>query len=173
MPARHVVVLVEGRSDAAVVGLLAEGLGPGLEVVAMGGVTNVRHHLRRLSGRSPSPVVLGLCDVGERRFLERADPPLDAVLVCDRDLEEELIRAVGPARVLDVLAELGELDRFRTFRAQPEWRDQPLADQLRRFAGTRSGRKTTLATALASRLGAAEVPGPLAELVATARRHLG
>ena len=172
MPARHVVVLVEGASDAAVVELLADGIGPGLEVVAMGGVTNVTHHVRRLAGRPPAPVVLGLCDAGERRFLERADPPLAAVLVCDRDLEEELIRAVGPEQVLDVLAELSELDRFRTFQGQPEWRDRPLADQLRRFAGTRSGRKAVLARALAERLAPDQVPAPLAALVSTAGRLL-
>ena len=173
MPARHVVVLVEGASDAAVVELLAEGIGPGLEVVAMGGVTNAARHVRRLAGRIPAPVVLGLCDVGERRFLERVDPPLDAVLVCERDLEEELIRAVGTGRALEVVGQLADLDRFRTFQGQPEWRDRPLADQLRRFAGTRSGRKAVLARGLAARLAPAEVPAPLADLLAIARRHLG
>jgi len=173
VPDRHVVVLVEGASDAVVVELLVDGAGAGPEVVAMGGVTNVTHHVRRLAARTPTPVVLGLCDAGERRFLERADPPLDAILVCDRDLEEELIRAVGPEQVLDVLAELSELDRFRTFQGQPEWRDRPLADQLHRFAGTRSGRKEVLARALAARLGPNDVPAPLAELVATAHRFLG
>ena len=175
MSARHVVVLVEGASDAGVVELLATagGLGPGLEVVAMGGVTNITRHVRRLADGTPAPVVVGLCDAGERRFLERADPRLDAVLVCDRDLEEELIRAVGPEQVLDVLAELAELDRFRTFQGQPEWRDRGLAEQLHRFAGTRSGRKAVLARALAARLAPDDVPRPLAELVATVRHHLG
>lgn len=173
MPDRPVVVLVEGASDAAVVEVLADGVGPGLEVVAMGGVTNVSRHVRRLADRTPAPSVLGLCDRGERRFLERAEPPLAGVFVCDRDLEEELIRAVGPTQVLAVLGVLGELDRFRTFQGQPEWRDRPLGDQLRRFAGTRSGRKTVLARALAARLGPEQVPGPLAALLDTARRLLG
>ena len=168
----HVVVLVEGESDAAVVELLADGVGPGLEVVAMGGVTNVAHHLRRLADRSPAPVVLGLCDARERRFLERADPPLDAILVCDRDLEEELIRAVGPEQVARRAGRAVRPRPVPYLPGQPEWRDRPLADQLRRFAGTRSGRKAVLARALAARLGADEVPAPLAELVATARHHL-
>lgn len=166
--ARSVVVLVEGASDAAVVELLAARPAPDLEVVAMGGVTNVARHVRRLVGRSPAPVVLGLCDLPERRFLERVDPPLDGIFVCDRDLEEELIRAVGVDPVLEVLADLGDLDRFRTFQGQPEWRGRPLADQLRRFAGTRSGRKAVLATALAGRLGPDDVPPPLARLLARA-----
>ena len=172
MPDRDVVVLVEGTSDAAVIEVLADGVGPGLEIVAMGGVTNAAAHVRRLATRQPTPTVLGLCDLGERRFLERADPRPDAIFVCDRDLEEELIRAVGPERVLAVLGELGDLERFRTFQGQPEWRGRPLADQLRRFAGTRSGRKTALARALAARLGPHEVPTPLAGLLSAARQRL-
>ena len=169
MPARAVVVLVEGASDAAVVELLADGIGPGLEVVAMGGVTNTAHHVRRLADRRPTPSVLGLCDHGERRFLERVRPPLDGIFVCDRDLETELIRAVGADEVLEVLAGLGELDRFRTFQGQPEWRGREVDDQLHRFAGTRSGRKATLARALAARLGPGDVPAPLADLLGAAR----
>jgi hypothetical protein len=170
VPARDVVVLVEGASDAAVVELLADGVGPSLEVVAMGGVTNAAHHVRRLASRRPTPAVLGLCDLRERRFLDRLEPALDGVFACDTDLESELIRAVGPAGVLDVLAALGELARFRTFQGQPEWRGRPVDDQLHRFAGTRSGRKATLARALAARLGPDDVPAPLADLLATARR---
>lgn len=172
MSDRLVVVLVEGTSDAVVVEVLADGLGPALEVVAMGGVTNAAGHVRRLAARTPPPAVLGLCDLGERRVLERLAPPLAGVFVCDRDLEEELIRAVGPAAVLDVIEGLGELARFRTFQGQPEWRDRRLEDQLRRFAGTRSGRKAVLARALAERLGPTQVPGPLDALLATARRLL-
>jgi hypothetical protein len=168
VPAR-VVVLVEGASDAAAVELLADGIGPGLEVVAMGGVTNTAHHVRRLADRRPPPALLGLCDRGERRFLERVRPPLDGIFVCDRDLETELIRAVGAAGVLEVLAELGELDRFRTFQGQPEWRGREVGDQLHRFAGTRSGRKATLARALAARLGPGDLPAPLADLLGVAR----
>ena len=172
MPARDVVVLVEGASDAVVVELLADGIASGLEVVAMGGVTNTAHHVRRIADRRPTPSVLGLCDSGERRFLERVRPALDGIFVCERDLEAELIRAVGVDGVLEVLAALGELDRFRTFQGQPEWRGREVGDQLHRFAGTRSGRKATLARALAARLGPDDVPAPLSDLLDTARRLL-
>ena len=49
--------------------------------------------------------------------------------VCDNDLEDELIRAVGTAAVEDALDEMGHLVRFRTFQYQPEWRDRSPADQ--------------------------------------------
>lgn len=165
-----VVVLVEGESDAVVVRAVAarQGLADALEVVAMGGVTNAAAHVRRLATRRPAPRVLGLCDGGERRFYERVEPSLDGIFVCDRDLEEELIRAVGVEGVLDVLAGLGDLERFRTFQGQPEWRGRPVTDQLHRFAGTRSGRKAALAAALAERLAPGLVPAPLAHLLARA-----
>lgn len=175
MPHRPVVVLVEGPSDARVVELLARDadLAGVVETVSMGGVTNVGRHVRRLAEGGGDPVVLGLCDAGERRFLERADPPLDGIFVCHRDLEEELIRAVGAVGVLDVLGDLGERGRFRTFQGQPEWRGRPLPDQLRRFAGTRSGRKEALAAELARRLTAGSVPAPLTDLLETVARSAG
>lgn len=163
-----VVVLVEGESDvAALTALMSayDGLRR-VEVRAMGGVTNAARHADRLRADRPGVALLGLCDAAERRFLDRLAPPLDAVFVCDRDLEDELIRALGAARVLEVLAGLGELGRFRTFRAQPEWRGRPVEEQLRRFAGSRSGRKAAFAAALAGRLTRDTVPPPLARLLA-------
>ena len=77
----------------------------------------------------------------------------------------ELIRALGPHRVEQVLAELGELERFRAFQRQPQWRGRDLAEQLHRFAGTASGRKLVLARRLAEELTAPTTPAPLAHLV--------
>jgi len=177
-----VVVLVEGASDAAVVRVLcaAAGLdeaGDGYEVRAMGGVTNIAHHLRRLQGCTGVRRVLGLCDAPEERFVMRAlaregHPVADrddldrlGFVVCERDLEDELIRALGTRRVETVLLELGELERFRALQQQPQWRGRPASDQLHRFAGTRSGRKLLLARRLAEELTALSTPPPLARLV--------
>jgi hypothetical protein len=172
-----VVVLVEGASDAAVVRVLCEARGIDLEAVdvhAMGGVTNVGHHLRRLTDGAQ---VLGLYDAPEERFVLRAlrhegydvgeGTELSGLgfVMCDRDLEDELIRALGPERVEDALAELGELDRFRAFQRQPQWRGRPVTQQLRRFAGTASGRKLLLARRLAQLLDASTTPPPLADLL--------
>jgi hypothetical protein len=164
----RVVVLVEGASDAAAVATLARTWAVPAVVHVLGGVTNTRSHARRLRSGG-APVLLGVCDAGEQRFLERVDPPLDGVYVCDRDLEDELIRAAGTDVVLEVLDELGDLARLRTFQGQPEWRGRPLHDQLRRFAGTRSGRKQLLAGSLAARLD----PGSTPEVLARLLRRLG
>ena len=172
-----VVVLVEGASDAAVVRVLCGARGVDLETVDvrdMGGVTNVGHHLRELDG---SAQVLGLYDAPEERFVIRGLRSTGRVVstrddlrrlgfvVCDRDLEDELIRALGPARVESILVELGELERFRAFQRQPQWRGRDVADQLHRFAGTASGRKLLLARRLAEELSPATTPAPLTSLV--------
>jgi hypothetical protein len=173
----RVVVLVEGASDAAVVRVLcrAQGL-PDAEVDVrdMGGVTNVRRHLRALDGSTP---VLGLCDAPEERFVMRAlrstgQDVADRLglerlgfWVCDRDLEDELIRALGVDRVVSALEELGEVERFRAFQRQPQWRGRAVGDQLRRFAGTTSGRKLTFARLLTEELTPTTTPPPLAGLV--------
>lgn len=160
----RVHVLVEGASDAAAISVLAATWGVAVHLVEMGGVTNARHHAARLRA-ADDPVLLGVCDLREHRFLDRVRPELDEVYVCDRDLEEELIRAVGTAGVIEVLDDLEDLGRFRTFQAQPEWRGRSLPDQLRRFAGTRSGRKAVLAGALAGRLSPATTPDVLGRLL--------
>ncbi|MGC4111965.1 MAG: hypothetical protein QM747_16435 [Nocardioides sp.] len=174
----HVVVLVEGESDAAVVRVLCRSRGvpdAGLDLRDLGGVTNVGRELRRLAG---DVRVLGLYDAPEERFVRRALQSTgrhtgDGSLLshvgfwfCDPDLESELIRALGVRRVLGVLDELGELDRFHAFQRQPQWRGRETADQLHRFAGTASGRKLVLARRLAEELTPENVPTPLAELVA-------
>jgi hypothetical protein len=166
---RPVVVLVEGESDALAVRLLAQRRGLDVEVVAMGGVTNAR---RYAATRAGSATLLGLCDAGERRYLENLEPPLDGVFVCDRDLEEELVVALGAEAVLEVLAETGLIGSFRTFQGQPEWRRRDLTAQVCRFAGAGSGRKALLAGAMAARLEPARVPASLAALLDAAQAAL-
>jgi hypothetical protein len=176
------VILVEGPSDVASLRALTTARGldhgsHGFELVSMGGVTNARHHLTRLARETPGTMVAGLYDAAEERFVVRAlrdhgfavesrdDVERHGFFVCDRDLEEEIIRALGPESVEGVLAELRLIDRFRTFQRQPEWRGRPVAEQLRRFAGVASGRKTLLAGELTGRLTPANTPRPLAALV--------
>jgi hypothetical protein len=164
-PPSRVVVLVEGESDAVVVRFLAARWELDLEVVAMGGVTNVRRYAAELAG---SAALLGLCDAGERRYLERLEPPLAGVFVCESDLEAELIRSLGPGAVMEALDEIGDLGRFRTFQGQLEWRGRDVADQLRRFAGAGSGRKLLLAERLALRLTPETTPPVLTALLEAA-----
>jgi hypothetical protein len=171
------VVLLEGRSDVAAVRTVAaaRGLAEGAHryrLVDMGGVTNVHRHLAAARG-GPVPVrVVGMCDVGEADVVLRAlglGSPVElgthGFSVCDTDLEDELIRACSPDRVLDVLDRLGLRARFTTFCNQPAWRGRALEQQLHRFAGIASGRKALLAAALAAALEAEEVPAPLCRLL--------
>jgi hypothetical protein len=194
MSAQRVVVLLEGQSDVAAVRALLRGWPASLvdgrvDLVDMGGVTNIRRHLADLVAPSGARAagngtalgatrVLGVCDAGEASFFARGlasvGNPVASVQdmaalgfhVCDQDLEDELIRSLGSGRVQEVLAELELLDRFATFRRQPGWAGRPVTDQLRRFAGTTSGRKVLVAEALAAAMTPEQVPPPLAALVA-------
>ena len=81
---------------------------------------------------------------------------------CALDLEDELIRAAGPDIVEGVLADHRDLLRFRTFQRQPAQRGRPIEAQLRRFAGTASGRKTWFAADVVEVLPLDRVPAPMA-----------
>ncbi|WP_029429523.1 hypothetical protein [Blastococcus sp. URHD0036] len=172
------VVLLEGRSDVAAVAAVAGAHGlaaTGYRLVDMGGVTGIRRSLAALRAEAGPVRVLGMCDAGEVSVVVRAlsdegvrdeaDLAGHGFTVCRADLEEELIRALGPERVLGVLDRLGLSVRLAVLQNQPAWRGRPLTDQLHRFAGTTAGRKELLAGALAAELTPDEVPAPLRDLV--------
>ena len=77
------------------------------------------------------------------------------------DLEDELIRALGPAVVEAVLDSQGDLGSFRTFQKEPAWRGQSVEGQLRRFMGGADRRKIRYARLLVDALDLALVPRPL------------
>ncbi len=173
------IVLVEGLSDAGAVHALATRGGhdlaaEGIAVMAMGGATNIRRYLERFGPHGLGVPVAGLCDAGEepdfRRGLERAGLGSDLAragfFICVADLEDELIRALGVSAVEEVIAAHGEMGSFRTFRKQPAQRERTAAQQLRRFMGTRSGRKIEYGRALADALDPGRVPPPLERLLA-------
>jgi hypothetical protein len=175
-----VVVLVEGESDRVVLETVASrrGLdlqGAGVTIVAMGGATNIRSHLDRFESLEVGPKVAGLYDVGEERFFRRAlngsSPPAESSLepfgffVCDRDLEDEMIRALGVPAVLDVVNAEREASAFRSLQKQPAHREGTVEDQLRRFIGTKSGRKARYGRLLADALPLDRVPRPLDRLL--------
>jgi hypothetical protein len=168
-------VLVEGTSDKVALETLAERQGRNLaaedvSVVAMGGAQAIGRYLERFAGVR----VTGLCDAGEepdfRRAFERAGLALD-FYVCEPDLEAELIRALGAARVLEVLEAHGDLQPFRTLQKQVEWRGRPVEDQLRRYMGSGGSRKTRYARYLVEALELSEVPRPLDLALERARAH--
>lgn len=185
------VVLVEGDSDRVAVETLARCRELDLEasrtvVLAMGGVTNIGHHLRALA---PGQRVLGLCDAGETaivtRALERTErstadgvvgPDRIAALArlgfrtCVADLEEELIRALGTDHTEQVLDRAGGLRAFRTLQNQPAQQGRATAQQLRRWFGSGATRKIRYAALMVEALAGAaadgiEVPAPLEQLM--------
>ncbi len=174
------VVLLEGASDVAAVRAVAEVLGiddEGVRYVDLGGVTNVAARLEILRTDEPDADVVGMCDAAEAPVVIRAleaggawlrdadDLPSYGFFVCHKDLEDELLRALGPSRAVEVVDAMGLRDKLYALQQQPAWRDRDLHDQLHRFCGVASGRKVLLARNLADALTPAEVPDPLRQLV--------
>jgi hypothetical protein len=173
------VILVEGVSDQRAVEALAERRGRDLEaervaVIPIGGAQAIDRVLGRFRDAGPGVRLAGLCDAGEeahyRRALERAGlgpGPGRAGMerlgfyVCDADLEDELIRALGPGAVEGVVAAQGELGSFRTLQKQAPWQGRPAAEQLRRFMGSGGSRKIRYARLLVEALDLTRVPRPL------------
>jgi hypothetical protein len=179
------VVLVEGPSDQAAVLALAARLGrdltaEGIEMVDLGGITNVGRALRRYGPQGEGVRVAGLYDAAEEhavaaglRRAGMASGRVDRTMIehlglfaCDRDLEDELIRAVGPDDVCRVIDDENESRPWQTFQQQPAQAGRPVEARLRRFIGTKSGRKIRYGRLLVEALDLDRVPAPLALLMA-------
>jgi hypothetical protein len=81
-------------------------------------------------------------------------------------LEDELISAVGAARVEALFDSQGDLGSFRTSQMQPGWRDRNVESQMRRFLGSGARRKLRYARLLVESLDLDGVPRPLDALLA-------
>ena len=182
------VVLVEGVSDQLALEALAERRGrdldaEGVSIMPIGGATNIGRFLAEFGPQGSDARLAGLCDAAEegdfRRGLERAglganltraDMERLGFHVCVADLEDELIRSLGAAAVERVIDAQGELEMFRTFQNQPQWRGRTHEQQLRRFFGTHRGRKIQSAASLVDALDLARVPRPLDRVLAHVER---
>lgn len=178
------VILVEGRSDKAALETLAgrrgQALGSGgIHVVAMGGATSIGYFLDVLGPRGINAKLAGLYDAGQEDYVRgalargglwsgtsRASMEALGFYVCTADLEDELIRAVGTVAVEQIIQAHGELRSLRVFQRQPAQRRQTAGEQLHRFMGTRSGRKSQYARLLAQALDLAQTPRPLDRVLA-------
>ena len=180
------IVFVEGRSDQIALETLADRRGrdliaEGTSIVPIGGAQAIGRFLAQFGPDGAGLKVAGLCDAGEegvfRRGLERAGlgdqltrEGMERLgfFVCVDDLEDELIRAVGAARVEAVLEAEGDLGAFRTFQKQPAWRGQRVEGQLRRFMGSADSRKLRYARRRRA-VELARAPQPLERVLA----HVG
>jgi hypothetical protein len=97
----------------------------------------------------------------------RADLGPLGFFVCVADLEDELIRAAGPVRVLEVFAAHGDLGAFRTIQRQPAWQGRDEAAQMRRFLGAGAQRKLRYARLLTDAISLDRMPRPLTALLTT------
>jgi hypothetical protein len=170
------VILVEGISDKCALEALAERRerdleAEGITIVPVGGAHAVGRFLQTLE---PDVQVIGLCDAGEaedfRRGFELAGRSSACFFVCDADLEDELIRALGVAAVEEVVEAQGDLRAFRTLQKQAAWQGRPTHEQLRRFMGSGGRRKIRYARLLVDALDVSQVPRPLEAVLASAGR---
>ncbi|QTD98223.1 TOPRIM nucleotidyl transferase/hydrolase domain-containing protein [Streptomyces cyanogenus] len=169
------VVLLEGPSDAAAIGALAARRGrdlaaEGVCVLSMGGAMNVGRFARLLGPPGLDLRLTGLCDERERGYYargwERAGAAPHGVFVCAADLEDELIRALGVTRVAELVRAEGDLRALETFLRQPAQQGRSPQQQVRRFLGTKKGRKIHYGRVLVEALDPARVPAPLDGLLA-------
>ncbi|MFG3345283.1 TOPRIM nucleotidyl transferase/hydrolase domain-containing protein [Streptomyces sp. NPDC048018] len=179
------VVLLEGLSDVAAVDALAERRGrdlaaEGVCVLPIGGAMSIGRFARLLGPSGLDLRLLGLCDERERDYYARAlagagerdrtGGPSGAgeqgFFVCAADLEDELIRALGVTRVTELVRAEGEERPLRTFLRQPAQQGRAPHLQLRRFFGTKKGRKIRYGRVLVEALDLDRVPAPLERLFA-------
>lgn len=171
------LVVVEGESDRIAIEALAERreldlAAAGIRVVALGGAHRIGRFLDELGPPRDGLTLVGLCDAGEasifRDALERTG--LGRVFVCDADLEDELIRALGIATAEAVVESHGDLRRFRKLQQMPAWRGRAPDEQLRRFIGAGARRKLRYARFLVEALDLEHVPPPLDRVLVHAGR---
>jgi len=178
------VVLVEGTSDEVALETLAERRdrnldAEGIVIVPMGGAHSIGRFLAHYGPGGLDVRLAGLCDAGEEdefrlglelvglgADLTRADMEGLGFYVCVADLEEELIRALGVERVIEIVDAHGDLGPFRTLQKQPAWQGRREEEQLRRFMGSGGSRKIRYARFLVEALELDRVPRPLERVLA-------
>jgi hypothetical protein len=161
------VILVEGITDRIAVEAVAAKLGrdlaaEGVEIVPIGGAQAIRRAFAEHDGER----VVGLCDAGEERWFRRVLGA--ATYVCVEDMEDELIRSLGPSGVEEVIAAQGELETFRNFQNQLAWRGRPVELQLHRWLRSAQRRNKRYPPLLIAALEPEQIPRPLAGVLAAA-----
>ncbi len=178
------VILAEGISDQIAIETLALRRGRDLEfegvvVLPIGGAQAITRFARQLGPAGQQLILAGIYDADAaetiRRGLARAgigspQTPGDLAslgfYMCVKDLEDELIRAVGPANLVEIIESQGELGSFRTMQNQPEWRGKPISGQLHRFLRSKARRNLRYARLLVEAAESSRIPRPLDAVLA-------
>jgi hypothetical protein len=182
-PKLRSVVLVEGPSDDAAVRALARRRGheldaEGVSIEAMGGFGNLGRFLDRYGPSGLAVRLAGLYDAPEERHFKRglaqagfgsthtrADLEALGFYACEANLEDELTRALGPAKMEELLEAQGELSAFRTYQQQPAHRQEAIEVQLRGFLWNR---KLEYGALIVNTLDLDRIPRPLERALAHA-----
>ncbi|MFJ9581052.1 TOPRIM nucleotidyl transferase/hydrolase domain-containing protein [Streptomyces sp. NPDC101191] len=168
LAAEGVCVLPIG--GAMSIGRFARLLGPsglGLRLVGLCDERERDYYARALTGAGEQGRTAGPSGAGEHgRAEEGAGSGEPGFFVCAADLEDELIRALGVTRVTELVRAEGEERPLRTFLRQPAQQGRPPHLQLRRFFGTKKGRKIRYGRVLVEALDPDRVPAPLERLFA-------
>ncbi|MGH3662083.1 MAG: TOPRIM nucleotidyl transferase/hydrolase domain-containing protein, partial [Micromonosporaceae bacterium] len=166
-------VLLEGPSDVAAVNALAASRGrnladEGVCVLPIGGAMSVGRFARLLGQPGLGLRLTGLCDQAECQYyarglerasgVKRASSAQQGFFICAADLEDELIRALGVTRVQELVRAEGDQRALQTFLRQPAQRGRTSQQQLRRFLGTKKGRKIRYGRVLVEALDPDRVP---------------
>jgi hypothetical protein len=178
------VVLVEGDSDRRALHTLANRSGrdlaaEGVDVVAMSGITNTRAFASHYGPRGLGLQLAGLYDAPDEAKLQHGLAAAGLVAArqpdrlrglgfykCSVDLEDELIRALGADAVEAVIDAAGETRSLRLLARMPAQRGWSRTAVLRRFLGSRSGRKARYAELLVDALDPGREPEPLVAVLA-------
>lgn len=173
-------ILVEGTSDKRAVDALARRRGRNLDAegvitIPTAGATNILRFLEILGPHGHGVALAGLCDAEEEGAIRsglaqvgmdpgdgRAGLEQLGFFVCVPDLEDELIRALTPPMMVQLIESQGQLRRFRRFQSQPAQRHKDLEAQLHRWLGNH---KIRYAPLMIDALDLERVPRPLDSLV--------
>lgn len=166
-PKANAAILVEGASDQRAVEALARRrhrdlAAEGTLVVPITGATNLDRFVDLLGSSGLGLSLVGLCDQAEADLFAAALDP-DRFFVCLRDLEEELIRALGAEKVIELMAGQGQIGRFHRFQRQPAQRHKTLEQQVWRWLGNH---KIRYAPLMVDALDLDKVPTPLEAVLA-------
>jgi predicted ATP-dependent endonuclease of OLD family len=176
------VILVEGLSDRLALLTLARRQGRNLDaeqisIVALHGAGTIGSFLSLLGANGLKLKLCGVCDEdkesdwikkleqnGFGSGLTRAKLASLGFFVSVRDLEDELVKALGNAEVERVIDAQGEKATLSTFASQPDKKGKPLNEVLRLFLQSRD-RKVRYAPLLVDALDMAKVPQVLTDVL--------
>jgi energy-coupling factor transporter ATP-binding protein EcfA2 len=175
-------ILVEGVSDKYAIEALALRTNrnldaEGISIVSMHGAGGIATFLKLLGQDGLKIKLIGLCDAAEESDwakslesnghgskLDRAAMASLGFFVCDKDLEDVLITAVGEAATLELISNQGDAAAFKAFAKQPAHSGKTTKEQLHDFIHSR-GRHVTYAPLFVEQLDLSKLPPSLESVI--------